>query len=292
MAMKTYSPLRYPGGKKKLTLYVKKLINIKKLNKSIYIEPFCGGAAVALSLLLDGCVAEIIINDYDKSIYAFWYSVLNHADELCRMINKTEISMEEWYRQKLIQENKENETLINLGFSTLFLNRTNRAGIIKAGVIGGKNQDGKYKLDCRFNKDDIIMKIQRIASYKDKIQLYNLDTEDLIEKIINKLPKKSFIFFDPPYYIKGASLYTNFYSKEDHISLSKKIKNIKYHSWILTYDNTNEIKSLYKQYYNEQYKLNYSVGKKHKGSELIFYSNTLTKVLKCGQASIFEYCER
>ena len=292
MAIKTYSPLRYPGGKNQLTKFVEKLIHEKRLNESTYIEPFCGGSAVALSLLINGHVSDIIINDYDKSIYAFWYSVLNYTDELCNLIDNTDISMSIWYKQKEVQQNKYNEDLLNLGFSTLFLNRTNRSGIIKAGVIGGKEQKGNYKLDCRFNKADIISKIKLISMYKDKIQLYNLDTEELIDKVINKLEHKSFIFFDPPYYNKGASLYTNFYKHEDHLSLANKIKNIKYHTWILTYDNTNEIKFMYNGFKNEVYKLNYSVQKKHKGEEVIFYSRTLKEIINSKKQSIYNFCEQ
>ncbi|NFH89777.1 DNA adenine methylase [Clostridium botulinum] len=290
MAAKTYSPLRYPGGKNQLTKFVEKLINEKGLNKSTYIEPFCGGSAVALSLLINGHVKNIVINDYDKSIYAFWYSVLNFTCELCNLIETTDINMEEWYKQKKIQENKLYEDLLTLGFSTLFLNRTNRSGIIKAGVIGGKEQKGAYKLDCRFNKEDIIRKIKLISSYKNRINLYNLDTEELIEKVITKLPHKSFIFFDPPYYNKGASLYTNFYKHEDHLSLAKKIQNIKYHSWILTYDNTENIKNMYIGFKKEVYKLNYSVQKKHKGEEVIFYSRTLTNIISSKRQSIYNFC--
>ncbi len=194
MAKKSYSPLRYPGGKNRLTKYVEELISLKKLNKSTYVEPFCGGAAVALSLLISGHVSNIIINDYDKSIYAFWYSVLYDCENLCNKIKNTQISIDEWYKQKEVQKNKKSDNILELGFSTLFLNRTNRSGILKAGVIGGLKQSGTYKLDCRFNKDDIINKIQLINKYKDSINLYNLDTEELINKVINKLDKKAFIF--------------------------------------------------------------------------------------------------
>ncbi|MDU5011033.1 MAG: DNA adenine methylase [Clostridium botulinum] len=275
MAQKTYSPLRYPGGKSKFSRYVKKLIHKKKLNKSTYIEPFCGGAGVALDLLINGHVSDIIINDYDRAIYAFWYSVINYSNELCNIIENTQVTIDEWHKQKLIQLNKGSEDLLKLGFSTLFLNRTNRSGIIKAGVIGGLEQAGNYKLDCRFNKQQIIDKIRLIATYADKIQIYNLDTGKLIDDIIINLKKKSFIFFDPPYYKKGASLYTNFYKHEDHLALANKIKNIKYHSWIVTYDNVKEIRDMYKDKRMETYHLNYYAQKKYKGNEVIFYSNTL-----------------
>ena len=146
-------------------------------------------------------------------------------------------------------------------------------------------------MDCRFNKEDIIRKIKLISNYKNRINLYNLDTEELIEKVITKLPHKSFIFFDPPYYNKGASLYTNFYKHEDHLSLANKIKNIKYHSWILTYDNTFKIKDMYNNFINEVYKLNYSVQKKHKGEEVIFYSRTLKNIISSKKQSIYNFCD-
>ena len=274
------SPLRYPGGKYKLSKYIQKIIYTKKLNKSIYVEPFCGGAAVAFDLLINGHVKEIIINDFDKSIYAFWYSVLNYTDELCDMIKKTEINIEEWEKQRVVQNNKESMNLLKLGFSTLFLNRTNRSGILKAGVIGGKAQNGAYKLDCRFNKQQIINKIKLIAKFKDRVYLYNMDTENLIENVIKKINKKCFIFFDPPYYEKGASLYIKFYKHKDHLNLSKSISKIKNHSWIVTYDNNPEIRSMYKNFKKETYTLNYSVQKRYKGEEIIVYSNTISRVAK------------
>lgn len=289
--MKTYSPLRYPGGKNKLTEYVKDLIDSKKLNKSKYIEPFCGGAAVALSLLINGHIKDIIINDYDRSIYAFWHSVLFNLEELCQQIENTEITIKEWLHQKEIQKNKDNEDLLALGFSTLFLNRTNRSGIIKAGVIGGKTQNGNYKLDCRFNKVEIIKKIQLINNYREHIELYNLDAESLIENVIKEQDHKTFVFFDPPYYKQGSNLYTNFYKHDDHLSLANKIKEIKYHSWILTYDNSDEIKNMYSCYKYEEYKLNYSVEKKYKGDEVIFYGKTLENNISSNNISISRYCE-
>ena len=76
---KSYSPLRYPGGKSKIYNYIQHLISIN--NCKTYIEPYAGGAGVALSLIINGDVEKIMINDYDKSIYAFWYSVLNYTDD-------------------------------------------------------------------------------------------------------------------------------------------------------------------------------------------------------------------
>jgi N6 adenine-specific DNA methyltransferase len=271
------SPLRYPGGKTKLYSFVKELIKVNQCKT--YIEPYAGGAGVALKLLFNNDVQKIMINDFDKAIYSFWYSVLNYTDELVKKIEETPITMDEWYIQKNIYENKsDSKSILELGFATLFLNRTNRSGILKAGVIGGKSQQGKYKLDCRFNKVELIRKIKKIASFKARIKLYNLDAEVFIRRNISKT-KDSFTFFDPPYYKKGPGLYTNFYSHENHLSLSETIKNsMKDKKWILTYDFSEEIFRMYQDYPNKLYYLNYSVARPGKGIEYIFYSNCLKKI--------------
>lgn len=271
--MANFSPLRYPGGKGKTYKYISYLVH--ENNIETYIEPFAGGASVALNLLINGDVNKIIINDFDRSIYSLWYTIINNSDALIKLIDTTDITMDEWYRQKEIQNKKDSVDLLELAFSTLFLNRTNRSGIIKAGVIGGKNQNGKYKLDCRFNKKNIIQRIQKIASFSNSIEVYNLDAKDCIKEIIAN-SNNSFTFFDPPYYVKGPDLYTNFYTHEDHVELSKCIIQIlKNHFWILTYDSAEEIMNLYRDFKNYQYYLNYSIARPSKGLEYIFFSNKL-----------------
>lgn len=272
--MKNVSPLRYPGGKSQVYDFVKELVDLN--NSQTYIEPYMGGMGIALRLLVNQDVKQIMVNDYDKSIYAFWYSVLNHTDQLINKIESTPITIEVWKKQREIQQNKDTyPDLLTLGFSTLFLNRTNRSGIIKAGVIGGLKQDGNYKLDCRFNKEKTIKKIRLIASYKKQIKLYNMDAEKFIRLNITKT-KNSFTFFDPPYYSKGPGLYTNFYNHENHLSLSNTIKNyMSNKNWILTYDLSEEIFQMYKEFKFEKYYLNYSVTKPSKGIEYVFYSEQL-----------------
>lgn len=116
-----YSPLRYPGGKNKLSSFIAKICLDNKINGH-YVEPYSGGAAVALFLLLEGFVEKITINDKDKSIYAFWHSVLNNTNKLCNLIENAELNIPEWRKQKEIQANKEKADLLSLGFSTFYLN--------------------------------------------------------------------------------------------------------------------------------------------------------------------------
>ena len=178
-----YSPLRYPGGKSKLTAYVVETLKLNDLEGGVYVEPFAGGCAIAWYLLLEGHVRSVWINDLDPAIHAFWHSVLNHTDELCQLIQDTDINIEEWHRQKEVYAH-ERQNLLLLGFATFFLNRTNRSGIIKAGVIGGLQQTGNYLLDCRFPKDSLISKIRAIAERRNNIVLTNLDATHFIDEYL------------------------------------------------------------------------------------------------------------
>jgi DNA adenine methylase len=265
------SPLRYPGGKGQMYDYIVDVIDNNDLTGCKYVEPFAGGAGVALKLLLDGYVERISINDYDRSIYAFWYSILNSTDEFIRQINETEICISEWHIQKNVQINKEKASLFDLGFSTFFLNRTNRSGILKAGPIGGLDQEGTYKIDCRFNRDRLIELILQIAEQRNNIELSNIDANEFIK---NANKEGSFWFIDPPYYKKGKELYTNFFSHDDHRILSETIDvDLERVPFVITYDICDNIYQLYRHLNCEIVLLNYSVQLKKKSGEYMFYKN-------------------
>ena len=270
-----YSPLRYPGGKGKLSGYFKRIYEANSLCGGVYVEPYAGGAAVGLSLLIDGYASRVIINDIDLSICAFWYSVINQAEELCRLINDTPVDVKTWEFQRKIQKERDKHDLLELGFSTFFLNRSNRSGILDAGIIGGKSQSGRWKIDARFNKNDLISRIQRISQYRDKIELHNLDAMRFIAQIIDELPEKTFIYFDPPYYMKGKALYLNFYREDDHTSVANRISKISLQKWAVTYDRIGFIEELYSQYRQMKYTVNYSALKASKGEELMIFSDNL-----------------
>lgn len=275
------SPLRYPGGKKQLEKFIIELFALQEMESITYIEPFAGGAGLALSLLEKNHVNKLILNDYDKAVYAFWHSVLNDNEAFIKKIENTPITIEEWKKQKYIYSQHDNIDTLELGFSTFFLNRTNRSGIIKAGAIGGKQQLGNYKIDCRFNKTALIKKIEKIVSFRKKIKLTNLDATTFIKKVVKKIsPEKTFIFFDPPYFKQGKDLYTNFYEEKDHSTLFKSIDELKNYKWIVTYDNAEQIRRLYQKYSGFLYSLNYSLAQKKKAQELMFYSQNVKNILK------------
>ena len=270
---RSLSPLRYPGGKASIYDLASDIITSHDMQSCQYAEPYAGGCGLALALLFEGMVDELYLNDIDPSIASLWQTILKEPDALAKLIANTKIDMDEWYRQKAIQNDKANADPLSLAFSTLYLNRTNRSGIIKAGVIGGKAQAGSYKMDCRFNKNDIIKRIYAIAQRKNKIHIFNLDAVEFIGQLENLALAKPLLMIDPPYYNKGQQLYTNFYKHEDHVNIARKLSETNL-PWLLTYDNTPEISDLYREFAQYEFNISYTLATKRKGNELLITSSS------------------
>jgi DNA adenine methylase len=272
-----FTPLRYPGGKGKLAAYIKAVIKANRLLDGEYVEPYAGGAAVALELLFHEYVSRVHINDLSRPIFAFWHSVLQHPEQLCKLVKDTPLTMKSWGKQKQIFAQPDDHDDISLGFATFFLNRTNRSGILNGGAIGGKDQAGPWKIDARFNRDELIGRIRAIAKMKNRIRLTSMDALSFLNAGSDTWPQKTLIYLDPPYYAKGRDLYYDFYQHEDHVRVEQYVaENLKLKNWIVSYDNVATIRSLYKAYQQIVYRIGYSARESRQGSEAMFFSETLT----------------
>ena len=271
-----YSPLRYPGGKAPFAPFIANLMEANGVSGGHYLEPYAGGAGVALDLLFQGHASHIHINDADPAVYAFWLSVTKHADELLFLLESTPITMDEWFKWRLVLREDCQASAVEKGFATLFMNRTNRSGILKAGVIGGKNQAGAYKLDARFKKEIIAQRIAAIAERATDITVYNEDSLLLLKRCKVFLPKAALIYLDPPYYLKGKGLYRNYYEHDDHLEIAKTLKAKGFNRpWVVSYDNTVEIREMYQLVNSKTYGLNYTAQRRYVGDEIMFFSPEL-----------------
>ena len=268
------SPLRYPGGKSLMTNFFVDLFHRNGLQEIVYAEPYAGGSGAAINLLLNGHVNEIIINDANIGIYSFWSALVNESDRFIQTINAIPVTLTEWYRQReVLQES--NKPSFELGVATFFMSRTNRSGVIFGGAIGGsteeKQNNAKYKIDCRFNKQDLIQRLETIVANKRRIKVTNEDALVFLRQLDNNM----FVYLDPPYYVKGKSLYMNHYTDRDHEELAHYLQNEAHYSWVLSYDDVPQIREMYANSDLYRFPLKYTVSKKQVGYELLTHSGDI-----------------
>ncbi len=270
--MRNASPLRYPGGKWRISSFFERIILLNRMAGCDYFEPYAGGASLALSLLFTRNVAEVHLNDLDPAVHAFWHVALKRNKELRELIESIEVTPEEWIRQKRIFKQGPEAGQLALGFAMFFLNRTNHSGILNGGMIGGKAQDGTWRLDARFNKSELLRRIIRIGSYKNRIHLSKLDAIDFLRQ--NKPSRDSLVYLDPPYYNAGARLYLNAYGPDDHAAVCKSVRQLDA-PWIVSYDDVSEIRKLYKPVRSRRLRLLHTARSSKLGREVLFFSSRL-----------------
>lgn len=272
------SPLRYPGGKAILTDFLAATIRTNGIQGCIYAEPYAGGAGAAVNLLLSGNVERIILNDADRNIWAFWKSILDYTDAFLELVEQVPLTIDEWLRQRTIYESAKGPSILERGFAAFYLNRCNRSGILtKGGVIGGLNQEGKWKMDARFNRVGLKRRIERIAAYSEQIEIANLDAVQFVREYVLSQPDRSrfFVYLDPPYFLKGSCLYLNHYKPDDHAVLSRFLRRIEHVKWLITYDNAAEIRNLYDWCRIVDFNLRYSAHSSKQGSEIVIHGDGL-----------------
>jgi DNA adenine methylase len=273
---KLYTPLRYPGGKARFAPFIGELIKLNGLEGGHYLEPYAGGAGAALELLFDGLVSDIHINDADSAVKDFWLAATKHSDALIDLVENAPVTMDAWYQWRSIMTGEKRAGVVERGFATLFMNRTNRSGILKGGVIGGKAQAGKYTLDVRFLRKQLSERLTRIGQHRKQIHVYGEDALCLLRRSREIIPPKSLIYLDPPYYVKGQGLYRNYYEHADHAAIAKLLKSKSFpRRWLVSYDDVSPIRAIYNGTQIKNYGLNYTAQRRYQGAEVMFFCDRL-----------------
>ncbi len=219
-----------------------------------------------------------MVNDLDPAVHAFWHSIVHENDALVRLIQTTPVTVPEWQRQRDIYREGQDSDPLRLGFAFFYLNRTNRSGVLRGGVIGGLQQNGSYKIDARFNRATLIERVRAIGGLADRITVYNTDGRAVIMKYADD--PETLMYIDPPYVKAGSQLYLNAFEHRDHIALAKVVTTITRTHWLMTYDISELIEKLYSEHFQRRYELNYSARHPGKTDELMIASPSVATQLK------------
>lgn len=269
------TPLRYPGGKQRLTPFVNELLETNDAVGWDYAEPYAGGAGVAMELLMANRVDRVYLNDSSRHVYALWKALLDEPEEFCRRISQSSLSISAWKHHREVIRNPDQHDLFELGFSTFYMNRCNRSGVLTAGVIGGLAQEGKWRIDARFPRNQLIRRVEVIAKRRDRIAVTNFDAEFFILDRVNVLRKETLVYCDPPYYERAERLYLNAYQREDHVRLAQVVQRKLLRPWLVSYDGHPDILQFYRARRKFLYSLQYSAIRSYAGNEVFIFSDSL-----------------
>ncbi|MEU7369706.1 DNA adenine methylase [Streptomyces hygroscopicus] len=272
--MRYISPLRYPGGKARLAPYIAHLLARQRPRPKAYAEAFAGGAGAALRLLMDNEVDHIYINDLDPGIAALWRCIFNNTEQLVDAVATEEVSIVAWHRQSAIYRNPSGKSDLELGFATFFLNRCNRSGILRARPIGGLDQKGDWKLDARFNRENLIERIRNLGKHAHRVTLSERDARSFIRSL-EAQSDDVLLYADPPYLVQGDRLYMDSLTKQDHKELSSLLRETPLR-WLLTYDADKRItEELYKGFRCVEFKILHTAQIQRTGAEYAIFGNQL-----------------
>lgn len=246
------SPLRYPGSKRRLAAHIDEILKLNGRTPELFVEAFAGGASVAIRLLQLGRVKKIGLVDLDPMVAAFWRTVFFDTKWLCREIAKIPVTLAQWETYRAMKPRSDRARAL----ICLFLNRTSFSGILnpRAGPIGGYDQSSDFKIDCRFTRETLIDRIEKIAAYRDRVAFVwtkswdQALTDVRAKQAAGEFPQDVFYYFDPPFFEKAEKLYTFYFQDADHVALRDALVAMTDHArepWVLSYDVADRLEELY-----------------------------------------------
>jgi DNA adenine methylase len=243
-SVRLLSPLRYPGAKRQLIPLFDELLRRRAV--STFVEPFAGGASVSLHVAANGLADRVVLGEADPLVYHFWQTACFDTDWLINQVETVDVSLETWDRLRA----SDDETSRGQALACLFLNRTSFSGILhrRAGPIGGRAQRSAYGLGCRFPREELARRLRLVGQLADNGRIaavYLADYEATVAKALAEYSSEgAFIYLDPPFFAKAATLYRKSFALEDHHRLARYLTDLN-EPWLLSYDDHPVIQNLY-----------------------------------------------
>ena len=272
------SPLRYPGGKSRAISFLKDFIPRDFIE---YREPFFGGGSVGIYLTQQALRSQtsqkkFFANDLNYELFCFWEILKTQNKALINAIHNTKEQFKDGRElyENILHRRNENLSPMQRAIDFFILNRITFSGVVDSGGYSQK------AFEARFTQSSI----ERLKNMDTILQHFIFSCEDY-ESLLQKEGEGVFIFLDPPYFSASKSkLYGKkgiLHSAFNHQRLCEKLKNTK-HQFLLTYDDSEFIRELYKDFYLQEWSLQYGMNnfkqeRASKGKELLISNFELMK---------------
>lgn len=262
--MNNISPLRYPGGKTRACKILETILTqyFDLQSFDTFISPFMGGGSFEF-YMQNKYNYKLCVNDKFIPLYNFWKQIKMDKNKLCEELKKQmDITKDDFnnYRKTILHLNND---ILQQSILYFIINRCSFSG---ATLSGGFSQEASKK---RFTISSI-NKIEKLDF--SLIDIYNLDFYEFIQLYTTDT---SLMFLDPPYYLNKKS---NLYGKNgdmhenfNHELLNEILKTKK--NWILTYNDCDYIRELYKNYLILNVNWSYGMNKDKSSSEIVIINN-------------------
>lgn len=258
------SPLRYPGGKARMSTYLGDLFTHQSglMDIEVWVEPFAGGLGAGLHLLHKEVVSEVWFCEKNPALAAMWNELIRDPLDFADRVSRLAPSLNLYYDcVARVAASYEGDTTDQhgLGVAAFVVNRCSRSGIVapRVGPVGGKHQSGKWTIADRFHPDRLAERIRYIAPLTRRMRYQGDDALRSLADLDGSvgIEDEMVIFADPPYIREGNGLYANGFTAAHHQQLADALGATPAR-WVLTYDDEPDV---HQRFYPHQRVLEFDI---------------------------------
>ncbi len=275
------SPLRYPGGKARMAGWLSAMVDLQVgwLDADVLVEPFAGGLGAGLALLDQRMVSEVWFCEANDALRALWQAILDDLEEVAGRVAKLgTVTLRDYDAAVDLIGHPGEATQIDVAVAALLVNRCSRSGMVspRVGPIGGRHQQGRWKINDRFDPAGIAARLRLLAPLTGRMRLLGEDGIECIEQLDGEagVEDEVMLFVDPPYLGQGQRLYRHGGDENMHHRLAEALRSTPAR-WALTYDDHPAAFELYEGFRKGRYSWRQTANRARSDAELLIVSDSL-----------------
>jgi len=242
MSLQISSFLRYPGGKRRMLVFLKDHLPTSRKIRGFYIEPFVGGGAVFLHIQ----PAKALLSDANPDLIDIYRGIRHAPKQVWEIYCEFGCTKQDY---KHVRDHVAGETIVQRAARMLYLNRTCFKGMWRHNRQGDFNVGyGGQARRWVITEEDLLFTCRLLR--KAKIRCSDF------EEVIDGAADGDYLFLDPPYrpglqeHLNDHYIWQQF-RYEDHQRLALALQRAKRRGamWSMTISSHPDITGLFRGSY-------------------------------------------